>query len=88
MIFYKFKRRNERFSFHQSLDKRNANGNKTEDKKKKHKNKMLGGQGRLIGPQTSCWRQHTSPELHLPFSNSQASGLRGQRFVGGIMGGH
>lgn len=44
---------------------------------------MLGGQGHLMDPQTSCWRQHTSPELHLPFSSSQASGLCGQRRVGG-----
>lgn len=45
VVFYIFKRRNERFSFHQSLDKKNANRNKTKDKKKKHKSKMLGGQG-------------------------------------------
>lgn len=43
---------------------------------------MLAGPGNMMGPKTLWWGQQTSPELHLPFSCSQASGLNGQKQVG------
>lgn len=47
-------------------------GEKGKEEDEKSKSKMLGGPGHMVGPRTIWWRQRTSPELHLPFSCSQA----------------